>query len=465
VTNQKESEYHYLQALQRVARLENLTFLETRPSLLYNLRTDQVAAHLGLGSLYRDQKLDQKAMEQLTKAHDPNQELITIEDSLGQQDRLGVILTTHGEFLNTLQQATPEDSRNALDKQQRAVTIFRQLAQTTIGLLREQTLCKLMEALLSMADTVENLDLYKESQGAMREAQIISKRAQTKNNTNSIHLHQQIFASTKETIDARRELDDHTSTLHVGSKIRQHGLLNQTINGKKGTVLRPAINNRIGIQLQGENRQVSIRILNIRYWKGPEQNRRTLYDNVVAKAQAEIDFLSMELQIQIKISGHKHIDTALARYNLGKALRLSNKSLETTQAVGKFQAAILFMTQREPSHHSLSFTEKVRHMALESIAQFKTPGTLSTWELLAMTGREKEATITANTILHGLRRHGLHDFGSPILQLIDQTTLTEMACELEKMEKKTYKIKTTSPRPTTSITKLQSAPSSAGDDT
>jgi len=50
-TNQKESEHHYLQALQKVARLENLTFLEKRPSLLYNLRTDQVAAHLDLGSL------------------------------------------------------------------------------------------------------------------------------------------------------------------------------------------------------------------------------------------------------------------------------------------------------------------------------------------------------------------------------------------------------------------------------
>jgi len=116
-----------------------------------------------------------------------------------------------------------------------------------------------------MANTLENLALYKESQCAMPESQIISKRAQTENNTSSIHLHQQIFASTKETMDARRELDDHTSTLHVGSKIRLHGLLNQTMNGKKGTVIGPVTNNRIGIQLQGENRQVSIRILNIRY--------------------------------------------------------------------------------------------------------------------------------------------------------------------------------------------------------
>jgi len=66
-----------------------------------------------------------------------------------------------------------------------------------------------------------------------------------------MHLYQQIFASTKETMDTSRELDDHTSTLHVGSKIRLHGLLNQTMNGKKGTFIGPAINNRIGVQIQG----------------------------------------------------------------------------------------------------------------------------------------------------------------------------------------------------------------------
>ena len=88
-------------------------------------------------------------------------------------------------------------------------------------------------------------------------------------------------------------------------------------------------------------------------------NCRTLYDKVVAKAQAEIEFLSLELQTQIKRSGNKHIDTALARYNLGRALWLSNKPLETTQAVEEFEAAIPFMTPREPSHHSLSYIEKV----------------------------------------------------------------------------------------------------------
>jgi len=191
-------------------------------------------------------------MEQLTKAHDLTQEPITIEDFPGQQDRLGVILTTHGEILNILDQATPEDVRSALDKQQRAVAIFRQLEQTTIGPLREQSLRKLVEALLSMADTLEHLELYRESQEAMRESQVTGKRAQIENNTSFLHLHQQVFASTKETMDARRELDDHTSTLHVGSKICLHGLINQIMNGKKGTVLGLVINNRIGIQLQVE---------------------------------------------------------------------------------------------------------------------------------------------------------------------------------------------------------------------
>jgi len=223
--------------------------------------------------LYRDQHSFEKASEQLTKAHDLTQELISIEDSPGQQDRLGVILTTHGEILNRRDQlqisdqTTPGDGHTALDKQQRTVTIFRQLEQTTSGPLREQTLRKLMEALISMADTLENLELYKESQVAMQEAQVIGKRAQSENNTSSLHLHQQICASTKDTMDARRELDDHTSTLHVGSKIRLHGLLSQTLNGKKGIVLGTASNNRIGIQLQGEKRQVSIRIFNIRYWE------------------------------------------------------------------------------------------------------------------------------------------------------------------------------------------------------
>jgi len=84
------------------------------------------------------------------------------------------------------------------------------------------------------------------------------------------------------------------------------------MNGKKETVLGPAINNRIGIQLQGTNRQVSNRIFNIRYWEGPEQDCQTLYDKVVSKAQVEIEFLREELRMQIKKAGNKHIETALA---------------------------------------------------------------------------------------------------------------------------------------------------------
>jgi len=180
-------------------------------------------------------------------------------------------------------------------------------------------------------------------------------------------------------MDARRELDDHTSTLHVGSKIRLHGLINQTMNGIQGIVIGQAMHNRLGVQLRGENRQVSIRILKIRYLEGPEHNHRTLYDKVVAKAQVEIELLKKNLQPHIKKLGNEHIDTSLARCSLGKALWLSNKPLETTQAVEEFEAAILFMTQREPSHYRLCATKRVRDMALESIAQFNTPGTRSAW--------------------------------------------------------------------------------------
>ena len=71
-------------------------------------------------------------------------------------------------------------------------------------------------------------------------------------------------------------------------------------------------------------------------------------------------------------------------------------------------------------------------------------------ELLAMTDREKELTITANTMLQGLHRHGLHDFYSPVPQLIDQTTFTEKACnEIGKIKTKIHKSMATSPTPTT----------------
>ena len=84
-----------------------------------------------------------------------------------------------------------------------------------------------------MADTLETLELYEESQAAIQEAQAIGKRALSEDNTSHLHLHQRIATCTKNTMDARRELDDHTSTLHIGSKIRLHGLINQTLNGRK----------------------------------------------------------------------------------------------------------------------------------------------------------------------------------------------------------------------------------------
>ena len=174
--NQQGSEDQYLQALQRVARLVTLTFIQERPSLLHNLKIDQAAAHLGLGSLYRDQHSLDKASDQLTKAYDLTQELIRIADSPGLQDRLGVILTTQGEILNrqgqlrTTGQTNPEEICTALGKQHRAVKIFRQLEETTSGPLRELTLHRLMESLISMTDTLDLLELYEESQIVMLEA-------------------------------------------------------------------------------------------------------------------------------------------------------------------------------------------------------------------------------------------------------------------------------------------------------
>ena len=59
------------------------------------------------------------------------------------------------------------------------------------------------------------------------------------------------------------------------------------------------------------------------------------------------------------------------RYSLGRALWLSNKPLETTQALDEFQAAILFLKQREPMHHSLIAFEKARNLAQESLILFQ----------------------------------------------------------------------------------------------
>jgi len=208
---------------------------------------------------------------------------------------------------------------------------------------------------------------------------------------------------------------------------------------------------------------------------------------VVAQALSEIELFRLELQILLKKSGSKHIDTVRAKFNLGRTLWLSNKPLETTQAVKEFDAAISFMTQCEPNHQILTDTKAIRDVALEAIGKFEIKGTQSAWpywrsptarwedeldmiqlfrELLAMTGREKELTITSNTMLRGLHRYGLHEFDGHALPLIDQFTFIAMACEeLEKMKKTIHKPLIVRSTPITTTTKPQSSPSLAGDDT
>jgi len=127
---------------------------------------------------------------------------------------------------------------------------------------------------------------------------------------------------------------------------------------------------------------------------------------------------------------------------------------------------------------------KIRDMALKTIRNFETIGTLSAWpywkpptarwediidmtqlfrELLVMTDCEKELTITANTMKQGLHRHGLREFYSPTPQFINQSTFKKMACdEIEKMKLKSLKPQTTNH---TQTIEYQSSPSSAGDDT
>jgi hypothetical protein len=255
------------------------------------------------------------------------------------------------------------------------------------------------------------------------------------------------------------------------------------MNRKEGTVPGMAVNNRIGIQLQECNRRVSIKILNLRYQEGLGKNRQTLYLKVVENAQAEIALLKEGLRTQIRTTKHRHVDTAHMRYSLGRALWLSNKPLESTQALDEFQAAILFLKQREPTHHSLISFEKARDLAQESVTLFREPGTRSAWpywrpptsrredksamidlfrELLAMAGREREATITANTMQQGLRRHGLHGFTSSIPDL----AFAELACDkIARMKSQEHKSEAISPLPTSLTTEPQSSPPSGRDDT
>jgi len=70
-------------------------------------------------------------------------------------------------------------------------------------------------------------------------------------------------------------------------------------------------------------------------------------------------------------------------------------------------------------------------------------------ELLAMAGRERETTITANTMQQGLRRYGLHGFTSPTPDPIDRTTFSEIACdEIHRMKAQQHKAEAISQLPT-----------------
>ena len=191
---------------------------------------------------------------------------------------------------------------------------------------------------------MDSLELHAESRKAITEAREIGHRASGEDSTCQLHRQQSMDACTKHTMDARRDLDDHTPTLHIGSKIRLHGLLNQAMNGRQGTVLGDVNNNRIGIQLKGEQRQISIQIFNVRYRDAPAQDSLTLYRNMVAQALREIELRRVQLQILLDKWGSRHIDTARAQFQLGSALWLSNKPLETHQAVKLFDAATRFMT-------------------------------------------------------------------------------------------------------------------------
>mmetsp|Transcript_99310 Transcript_99310/g.160117 ORF Transcript_99310/g.160117 Transcript_99310/m.160117 type:complete len:206 (-) Transcript_99310:17-634(-) len=205
---------------------------------------------------------------------------------------------------------------------------------------------------------------------------------------------------------------------------------------------------------------------------------------MVTKAHIEIAHLRAEVKTKEEKSGKKNIHTAFARYNLGSALWLSNKPHETAMAVQEFTFIIAFMTQREPTHPMLRATLEIRDMALKTIQNFETEGTLSAWlywkaptarledikdmgqlfgELIAMTDREKELTISASTMKQGLHRHGLFGFCSPTPQFIDQATFITMACD----EIAEVKLRNHNPLHTNlpETTEHQSSPSSEGDDT
>ena len=233
-TNYEQSEHRYRQAIQILTGLIDKANLNLKPVLIDSLLTDQVGAYLGLGCLLKCRDQGREAMEHQEKAHDLTKKPTTSKDSSpGHQNRLRVILTMQGEILIKAKTATPEDRRRGLEKLLMAVEIYRRLSQTTAGMGRERILRRFVESLFFLADTFENLELHAESQGALQEAQSIVKISQMETLPSSLHQHQQGFASIKETKNARRDLDQHTSTLHVGSKICLHGLLTQGMNGRE----------------------------------------------------------------------------------------------------------------------------------------------------------------------------------------------------------------------------------------
>ena len=115
------------------------------------------------------------------------------------------------------------------------------------------------------------------------------------------------------------------------------------------------------------------------------------------------------------------------------------------------------MTQYEPNHRILTDTKVIRDVALEALDNLEIEDTLSAWpywrpptsrwederemillfrELRAMTGRERELTITSSIMLWGLYRYGLHEFDGQVPPQIDQVTFIKMVGdELEKMKK------------------------------
>ena len=58
------------------------------------------------------------------------------------------------------------------------------------------------------------------------------------------------------------------------------------------------------------------------------------------------------------------------------ALWLSNKPLETHQAVQLFDSAIRFMTRHEPNNQILTATKTLRDRALEALDKFESKDTI-----------------------------------------------------------------------------------------